>query len=81
MASSPRRVRGFRIAAICFFLAGLVWCIAALIGGKVGVNVALGMMNICIGTMFLALTRRKPPGEHKQQTTGQTGPDGAAKPN
>jgi hypothetical protein len=81
MASSPRRVRGFRIAAICFFLAGLLWCIAALIAGKVGINVPLGMMNICIGAMFLALSRQKPPEEDKQQTTGQTGPDGATKPN
>jgi hypothetical protein len=81
MASSPRRVRGFRIAAICFFLVGLLWCIVALIGGNRGSSVAIGMSNICIGSMFLALSRRKPPGEDKQQTTDQTGPDGAAKPN
>jgi hypothetical protein len=81
MASSVRQVRGFRIAAICFFLAGGLWCFAALIGGKGGAFVALGMMNVCIGAMFLALSRRKPTGEDKQQTTGQIGPDGVAKPN
>ena len=75
MAVTPKQARGFQIAAICFFLAGLIWCIVALIGGKVGLNVPMGMMNICIGAMFLALSRRQPPRQEEQQTAGQTGPD------
>jgi hypothetical protein len=74
MAKTPRQARGYQIAAICFSLAGLLWCIAALIGGNVGLNVPIGMMNICIGKMFLAMSRRQPPRQDEQQTTGQTGP-------
>jgi hypothetical protein len=74
MARTPGQRRGYQIAAICFSLAGLVWCIAALIGGKVGVFVPIGMMNICIGMMFLAISRREPPRQDEQQSTGQTGP-------
>ena len=72
MARTPRQARGYRIAAICFSLAGLLWCIAALIGGNVGLNVPIGMMNICIGMMFLAMSRREPPRPGEQPTTGQT---------
>lgn len=73
MAKTPRQARAFQIAAICFSFAGLLWCIAALIGGNVGLNVPIGMMNICIGMMFLAMSRRQPPQPDEKQTTGQTG--------
>jgi hypothetical protein len=75
MAKTARQARGFQIAAICFTAGGLLWCVAALIGGKVGVFVPIGMMNICIGMMFLALSRRQPPRQDEQQAAGQTGPD------
>jgi len=71
MARTPRQARGYRIAAICFSLAGLLWCIAALIGGNVGLNVPIGMMNICIGMMFLTMSRREPPRPGEEPTTGQ----------
>jgi hypothetical protein len=75
MATTPRKARGFQIAAICFSLAGLLWCVAALIGGNVGLNVSIAMMNVCIGMMFLALSRRQPPRQNEQQAAGQPDPD------
>jgi hypothetical protein len=74
MARTPRQAKGYQFAAIGFSLAGLIWCVTALIGDDVGLYVPIGMMNICI-VMFLAMSRREPPRQDEQQTTGQTSPD------
>jgi len=47
-----RKVRNNRIAAILFSLGGLLWVLAGLIGGNLGLNIPIGMMNVCIGLMF-----------------------------
>jgi hypothetical protein len=74
MAKTEKLARGYRIVAVCFFVAGVLSCPAALVGGNVGVNVPIGMMNICIGIMFLAMSRREPPRQDTMQDANQTGP-------
>jgi hypothetical protein len=75
MAKTAGQARGYQIAAICFTVAGLLWCVAALIGGNAGLNIPIGMMNVCIGMMFLAMSRRQPPGQDGTRTTNESGPE------
>jgi hypothetical protein len=83
MAKTARQVRGYQIGAICFTVAGLLWCVAALIGGNAGLNIPIGMMNVCIGMMFLAMSHRQARGQNGTRTTNQSGPQegGEAEPN
>ena len=48
-----------QFAAIAFTVAGLIWAVAGLFTQSVGTHVSIGMMNVGIGLMFLALSRRK----------------------
>ncbi|MHC5039943.1 MAG: hypothetical protein ACYTHM_21775 [Planctomycetota bacterium] len=60
MALKPKTVALlFSIAALLFVLAGLVWVIAGVVGKKHGLYIPLGMLNVCVGMAFLALSRRE----------------------
>jgi len=56
---TPKTQKGYRWAALLFTIAGLLWTIAALLSDKPGTQVPIGMMNICIGMMFLNLSRQQ----------------------
>lgn len=53
-----RKARNNRIAATLFSLAGLLWVLGGLIGGNIGLYIPIGMMNMCIGMMFLSMSKR-----------------------
>jgi hypothetical protein len=57
METTGKTKRANGIAAICFVIAGLLWFIGAMVGGDVGLYIAVGMMHICVGMMFLAKAR------------------------
>jgi hypothetical protein len=64
-----KRAVAAQIAAFCFVLAGMLWCLAALIGGNTGVNVPIGMMNLTVGMLFLAMSRTHKQREDTQQAS------------
>lgn len=53
-----RKARNYRIAATLFSLSGLLWVLRGLIGHNIGLHIPIGMMNVCIGMMFLSISER-----------------------
>jgi hypothetical protein len=64
-----RSEKYYRISAILFTLAGLIWVMS----GKL----PIGMMNVCVGMMFFALSARKKEDEanNAQETELPNKPD------
>ena len=59
--NNPRsKLRSYQFAAIAFGVAGILWCVGALIGKNENADmyVTIGMMFICISMMFTSLRRR-----------------------
>jgi hypothetical protein len=51
--------RANQFAAVGFSVAGLIWAVFGLFTESVGTHLSIGMMNICVGLMFLAFSQRK----------------------
>jgi hypothetical protein len=58
MGTSMRRERGFRFAAIAFFLSAVLWGVKAVLAGTPKLDVPIGLSNLALGFMFLVLSRR-----------------------
>ena len=54
-----RKTRNYRIAGTLFSLAGLLWVLKGFVSGNNGLNIPIGMMNVCIGMIILSMARRE----------------------
>jgi hypothetical protein len=59
------RAPAYNLAAVGFGLGGVLWCVAALLSGNAGVYVAIGMMHVALGMLFITLAQRAAPEDHR----------------
>ena len=53
-----RKARVNRTSGKLFCLAGLLFVLSGLIDGNIGRYIPIGMMNVCVGLMFLSMANR-----------------------
>ena len=53
-----RKARVNRTSGKLFCLAGLLFVLSGLIDGNIGRYILIGMMNVCVGLIFLSMAKR-----------------------